>query len=287
MFEHFTRAKVAVSGVTINTVRAGQGPPVLLLHGWPQTLATWHKIAPGLARTFTVVATDLRGYGDSDKPESSATHEPYAKRTMAAEQIAVMRALGFEQFAVVGHDRGGRVAHRMALDHPDRVTKLAVLDIIPTAAVYEHVTAGVAQKYWHWFFLTLPAPIPETILGASAEFFMDKFLATVPPGVFTPEAQADYRRCFPAMIAPGCEDFRAGASIDLAHDRADGGRKVTCPTLALWGTSGNVQGLFDRPLELWRARASIVQGCALPCGHCLAEELPDQTLAELMAFLSA
>ena len=285
MFPGFERARIPAGEVTIHAVHGGQGPAVLLLHGFPQSHVMWHKIAPALAAGFTVVATDLRGYGDSDKPAGGGDHAAYSKRTMARDQVEVMTRLGFSRFAVVGHDRGARVAHRLALDHPDRVSRLAVLDIAPTAAVYAGMNARAAQKYWHWFFLTLPADIPETLVCNSAEYFMTQFFRLEPPGTFTPEAQAEYRRTFAAMIPGACEDFRAGATIDLQHDREDAGQKVTCPVLALWGDKGNVVPFFD-PLALWKERAAQVEGRALPGGHSLPEELPDETLTVLRAFLA-
>ncbi|HEU4366865.1 MAG TPA: alpha/beta hydrolase [Methylomirabilota bacterium] len=285
MFDGFTREAIKTGAVTINTVYGGKGPPILLLHGFPQTHVMWHKVAPALVRHFTVVATDLRGYGDSDKPPGGGDHAAYSKRVMAQDQVDVMARLGFERFAVVGHDRGGRVAHRLALDHPDRVAKLVVVDIAPTLKVYEAMDARLAQGYWHWFFLALPPGIPETIIGKSADYFMTQFFRLAPAGTFTPAAQAEYRRCFPAMLPGGCEDFRAGGSIDLQHDRGDRGRNVTCPVLALWGMTGNVVPFFDA-LEVWRERAARVEGRALPGGHSLAEENPDDTLDALRAFLA-
>jgi len=284
MFDGFKRDSIETGTVRINAVHGGNGPPVLLLHGFPQTHVMWHKIAPELARQFTVVVTDLRGYGDSDKPAGGSDHAAYSKRAMARDQAEVMARLGFERFAVVGHDRGGRVAHRLALDHSDRVTKLAVVDIVPTLKVYEAMDARLAQKYWHWFFLTLPTGIPETIIGNSADYFMTQFFRLAPAGTFAPEAQAEYRRCFPAMLPAGCEDFRAGGSIDLQHDRDDRGRSVACPVLALWGTTGNVASFFD-VAAAWREHATLVTGVALSGGHSLAEENPGATLKELQAFL--
>jgi haloacetate dehalogenase len=286
MFEGFNHAMIKAEDVAINTVYAGQGPPVLLLHGWPQTHVAWHKIAPQLAREFTVVATDGRGYGDSSKPRSDSTHAAYSKRVMAKDQVAVMAQLGFRQFAVVGHDRGGRVAHRMALDHPARITKLAVLDIAPTLTVYESMNAKVAQKYWHWLFLNLPPSVPETMLENSATLFMEGFFALEPPGTFTEEAKAEYRRFFsdPDSLRAGCEDFRASASIDLEQDRADRDRKVECPVLALWASKGNVKGFFD-PLGVWRDFAADLQGREVAGTHSMAEANPADTLAALQRFL--
>jgi haloacetate dehalogenase len=285
MFPEFTRRQINAGDVVINTVYGGHGPPVLLLHGFPQTHVMWHKVAPVLAQHFTVVATDLRGYGDSGKPAGGTDHAAYSKRVMAEDQVEVMTQLGFERFAVVGHDRGGRVAHRLALDHPERVTTLVVVDIVPTLKIYEALDARLAQKYWHWFFLSLPAGIPETILANSADYFMTQFFRLEPEGTFTPEAQAEYRRCFIHMLPGACEDFRAGGSIDLQHDRDDRGRRLACPVQALWGTRGNAVPFFD-VLEVWRERANQVQGRALPAGHSLAEEKPEDLLRELLAFLA-
>lgn len=288
LFPGFTRVPL---DVTINAIRAGQGSPVLLLHGWPQTHVMWHKIAADLATRFTVVAADLRGYGDSSKPRGGGDHATYSKRAMAQDQVALMEKLGFRTFAVVGHDRGARVAHRMALDHPDRIARLAVLDVAPTLAVYETAGHHLTAKYWHWFMLSGPAPLPERMLKAEFDFaiggvFKDPRLAA--PGTFTPDAISEYLRCMrdDAAIHATCEDYRAGASIDLIHDRADLTRKVTCPVLALWGTKGNLEGAFDRrELDVWRARATNVTGQTIPAGHFLVEENPAETLKALLAFL--
>lgn len=288
MFEHFSQRRIAASGTEINLRIGGDGPPLLLLHGYPQTHAMWHKVAPALAARFTVVLPDLRGYGDSGKPSSDAYHAPYAKRAMAADQVAVMTALGFGRFAVVGHDRGARVAHRLALDHPERVEKLAVLDIAPTLAMYERTDMAFATAYYHWFFLIQPADLPERMIGADPDGYLcRKIGAWNPvPDWFAPEALAEYKRCFadPAAIHATCEDYRAAASIDLEHDRADLDRKIACPLLVLWGARGVIERCFD-PLALWRERAADVRGQALPCGHYLAEEAPEETLAALRAFL--
>ena len=281
MFPGFTSAKIQTSGAVINAVSGGQGPPLLLLHGHPQSHFEWHKIAPALAKDFTVVAADLRGYGDSSKPADGVNHAGYSKRAMALDQVEVMRHFGFEKFAVVGHDRGGRVAHRMALDHADRVTKVTVLDIVPTHKIYHNVTKEFATAYYHWFFLIQPAPFPETVVGRSLESFVRQ-------GSSTPEAYAEYLRCFrdPGTVHAACEDYRAAASIDLDHDDADLERKIGCPLLVLWAERGPMHRLFN-VLEAWRERASDVRGKPLPGGHFLPEELPDQTLAELRAFLRA
>jgi haloacetate dehalogenase len=260
---------------------------VLLLHGYPETHVLWHKVAPRLAENYTVVAADLRGYGDSSKPADGENHSGYSKRAMAQDQVEVMRHFGFEKFAVAGHDRGARVAHRMAADHPDRVTKLAVLDVVPTHKLYHNVTREFATAYYHWFFLAQPAPFPETLIGNSVEFFMNRQFRALMPNAVTPEAYAEYLRCFrdPATVHAACEDYRAAASIDLQHDDADLSHKIACPVLALWAERGPMNRLFD-VLATWRERAEHVTGKALPSGHFLPEEVPDQTLAELRTFLA-
>jgi haloacetate dehalogenase len=277
LFPGFKAANVQTSGATINVVTAGSGPPLLLLHGAPQTHAIWHRVAPDLARDFTVVAADLRGYGDSSKPDGGPNHVNYSKRAMALDQVEVMKHFGFDRFAVVGHDRGARVTHRMALDHPGAVTKAALLDIIPTHYLYNHVTREVATAYYHWFFRIQPAPFPETLISNSIEFYM---------GGGRGEPQAEFLRCFrnPATVHAMCEDYRAGASIDLEHDEADLNRKIACQVLVLWGERGNVGRLFD-VMAIWHERASDVRGKGLPGGHNLQQDLPEQTLAELRAFL--
>ncbi|HET7825302.1 MAG TPA: alpha/beta hydrolase [Anaeromyxobacter sp.] len=287
----FTDERVRAGGVSLHVRRGGTGPPLLLLHGYPQTVAMWHRIAAPLARRFTVVLADLRGYGDSDKPATAPDHAPYAKRAMAGDMLALMRGLGFERFRLVGHDRGGRVAHRLALDAPDAVERLAVLDIAPTLDMYEQTTMDFARAYFHWFFLIQPEPLPERLIGAERELFLRTKLRDWSAGrwPFDDAAFAEYLRCFgPETIHASCEDYRAAASIDLEHDRADraAGRRIRCPVLALWGERGRVHALF-RPLEAWRkASTASVEGRALPCGHFLAEEVPDETLAELERFLT-
>ena len=289
MFEGFRSVQVQVNDeVTINAVVGGQGPPLLLLHGYPQTHVIWHKIAPRLAADFTVVASDLRGYGDSSKPEGETDHANYSKRGMARDQVELMCQLGAEQFFVAGHDRGARVAHRLALDHPARVLKLAVLDISPTRKMYANTTREFAQAYYHWFFLIQPKPLPEKLIGNNAPFYLLKKIGSGSAGLapFTPEALDEYLRCFtPATIHASCEDYRAAASIDLEHDREDAqvGRKIACPLLALWGKHGVVERYFS-PVQDWAEIAVDVRGRALDGGHYLAEELPDVTAAELEAF---
>ena len=288
MFEGFERRQIKTAGATINVLQGGKGPPVLLLHGYPQTHVMWHKIAPRLANDFSLVLPDLRGYGDSSKPPDGEDHFGYSKRATAQDQVEVMEQLGFKHFAVVGHDRGGRVAHRMALDHPERVSKLAVLDIAPTHKLYHNVSKAFATAYYHWFFLIQPAPMPETLIGNSAEFYLNSLLGIgrLKPHAITPEAFSEYLRCFrdPATIHATCEDYRAAASIDLVHDDADMDRRVTCPVLALWGEKGVMHRMYD-VVAVWRERATNVSGKALPCGHFLAEEAPEETLTELRSFL--
>ncbi len=288
MLDGFEQTRIATTGAEINLRRAGQGPPLLLLHGYPQTLVMWHRIAPALAKRFTVVLADLRGYGDSAKPPGGNHHEAYSKRAMARDQAEVMTALGFEEFAVVGHDRGARVGHRLALDHGSRVTKLAVLDIAPTLAMYEATDMAFATAYYHWFFLIQPYDLPERLIGADPDYYLDKKIGkwSQSEGCFEASAVAEYKRCFrdPATIHATCEDYRAAAGIDLEHDRADLDRKLACPLLVLWGAKGVIERNYP-VLDIWRERAGNVTGKALPCGHFLAEEAPKETLAELLRFL--
>lgn len=288
MFEGFSQQGIAVEGISINTLIGGSGPPVLLLHGFPQTHVIWHKIAPDLARRFTVVATDLRGYGDSAKPPSDDAHRTYSKRQTALDQVGVMAKLGFDRFAVVGHDRGGRVGHRLVLDHPERVNKLAVLDIVPTRKIFHSVDQEIATGYYHWFFLIQGDGLPERLLGLDPEYFVRAKLKqwSKAGAVFGDEAIAEYIRCFtdPAAIHGACEDYRAAASIDLEHDEADLESKLSCPLLVLWGEAGLMERHFD-VLATWRERAADVRGQRLPCGHYLPEEAPRETLAALLEFL--
>ena len=289
MFEGFERERVETLGAEIELVRGGDGPPILLLHGYPQTHAMWHLVAPILAEDFTVVAADLRGYGDSSKPFGDEDHSTYSKRTMATDQASVMDSLGFGAFAVVGHDRGGRVGHRMALDFPDRVTKLAVLDIVPTHHVYRTVGKDLATAYYHWFFFIQPYDLPETLIGSDPTYYLRKKLGGwgTKLETFAPEALAEYERCFDAdTIHASCEDYRAAASIDLVHDGADldEGHKVECPLLALWGGGGVVERIYDVE-SVWREYANDVRGKPLDTGHFLAEERPEETTQELKSFL--
>jgi haloacetate dehalogenase len=277
------------TGVTIHGARSGAGPAVLLLHGHPHSSATWHAVAPGLvAAGYSVVATDLRGYGDSTRVAGGANHENYSKRAMARDQVHVMRALGHSVFAVIGHDRGGRVAHRMALDHASAVSRLAVLDIAPTATMYARTDRAFATRYFWWFFLIQPAPLPERMIGADPEFFLRHHLAgqSSTPGVPDERLIAEYLRCYliPGTVHAICEDYRAAASIDLEHDAADADHRLPMPLLALWGARGVVGTTYD-VLATWREKADRVEGRALDCGHALQEEAPAATLAALTAFL--
>ena len=290
MFPGFRTERIQTSGAAIHTLVGGSGPPLLLLHGYPQTHVEWHKIASRLAQQFTVVMTDLRGYGDSSKPPDGENHANYSKRAMALDQVEVMHALGFDRFAVVGHDRGARVAWRLSVEHAERITRAVLLDIIPTLDVFDNVDQQVATATYHWFFLIQPAPLPETLLAGNAEFFLRSRFARFSPAntSFTPEAFAEYLRCFnnPATIHATCEDYRAGATVDIEHSNADGDKKVTCPLLVLWGERGTVGRLYD-VMSIWRQHAVNVTGTALPSGHFLPEEVPDETLGAVLPFLQA
>ncbi len=285
MFEGFESSTINTGEADIRVWRSGSGPPLLLLHGHPQTHVMWHLIAPLLARQFSVVAPDLRGYGDSSKPPTTPDHAPYSKRAMAGDQIRVMRQLGFERFFVAGHDRGGRVAYRMALDHPERVAKLAVLDIIPTGEAFRRADMEFGLRYYHWFFLAQPYDLPERLIGADPSNFYLRGRREV----FAPEALEEYLRCArnPETIHAMCEDYRAGATIDFALDEADRGkRRIDCPLLVLWGRKGPLDKWYD-VLGIWRDWAGNVRGRALDCGHYLAEEAPEETAAELAAFFTS
>ena len=287
MFEGFTLTQIDGAGARINLRHGGSGPPLLLLHGNPLTHAMWHKIAPRLARHYTVVAADLRGYGDSEKPEGGARHENYSFRAMANDQVAVMKRLGFERFYVAGHDRGGRAAHRMAIDHPEKVLKVAFLDIVPTHHVLNNIKKAWAIDSYHWFFMAQPFDYPEKMLEAyGLERYIRKKLDKkgVGMGGFAPEALAEYIRCCtPENIHAVCEDYRAAASIDLEHDEADLHVKIPMPMLVLWGERSHVQRSF-KPIEAWKERAGDVRGTMLACGHYPAEQVPDETFTALREF---
>jgi len=289
MFDGFTQFQTQVGDVVLRGVAGGSGPAVLLLHGYPQTHVMWHKVAPVLARRFTVVAADLRGYGKSSKPPSVADHSTYSKRSMANDMVSLMDRLGHGRFCVAGHDRGGRVAHRLAADHGDRVERLAVLDIAPTREMYANTSDGFARAYWHWYFLIQPAPFPERMILADTDAYWRKKCGSGSAGMapFTQAALDDYLSCFgdPETVRASCEDYRAAATIDIDHDNADDGRKLECPLLALWGTNGVIEQHFDC-LALWRRRAKDVRGQAIPGGHYLAEECPDMVADHLISFMS-
>jgi haloacetate dehalogenase len=293
-FDGFEARHHEVNGVRVFARTGGRrnGPPLLLLHGFPQTHAIWHRMAKQLAPHFQLVMPDLRGYGDSSKPPGDADHANYSKRAMAQDLATLMSRLGHERFALVGHDRGGRVAHRLALDHAPRVSALCVLDIAPTLDMYDATDMAFASAYYHWFHLIQPTPLPERMIGGDPRFYLNWSLGgwgASGTGHIEPAAMSEYERCFcqPEAIHAACEDYRAAAGIDLAHDRASraAGQKIACDTLVLWGARGVVQRLF-KPLELWQAQcAGRATGAALPCGHFLPEELPDQTAAALLAHL--
>jgi haloacetate dehalogenase len=293
MFENFTRREIQTTGARIVTVYGGNGPPLLLMHGNPFTHASWHKFAPRLAQDFTVVCTDLRGYGDSEKPPGGADHSGYSFRAMAQDQVEVMAALGFTRFMAAGHDRGARVLHRMTLDHPEKVAKAAILDIVPQHYLFNHVTQKWATGSYHWFFMIQPFDLPERLMGADPDYFISRKLAKTEQGLsfFGKEALADYMRCFrnPATIHAMCEDYRATAGVDLAMDTADfaAGRRIETPLLVLWGATGAV-GRLQKPAEVWKDYAADIRGAeALPCGHYLSEEAPEETYRALYDFFAA
>jgi haloacetate dehalogenase len=286
-FETFDLA--VEGGVEIHGAHAGEGPPVLLLHGHPQSHATWHQVAPRLVEAgYRVVATDLRGYGDSSRPAGGENHCNYSKRSMAGDALSVMQSLGHERFSVIGHDRGGRVAHRMALDHPAKLQRIAVLDIAPTATMYARTDMAFATRYFWWFFLIQPEPLPERLIEADLEFFLRHHLAAQSrtPGVPDERLIREYLRCYTqaGTVHAICEDYRAAATIDLEHDAADAARKIQVPLLALWGAKGVVGALYD-VLGTWREKAVDVRGKALPCGHALQEEAPEETAEAILEFL--
>lgn len=294
MFSGFQKAQCHVNGIDIAYRIGGSGPGLLLLHGHPQTHIIWRKVAPILAERFTVVTADLRGYGDSGKPPADPQHLTYAKRTLAQDNIELMQTLGFDTFDLLAHDRGARVAHRLAMDHPAAVRRMILLDIAPTLAMYNQTDEAFARAYWHWFFLIRPAPLPETLIDADPDLYLRSVMGTRSAGLapFMDGAFEEYLRCLklPGTARGICEDYRASATIDLEHDRADraadraANRMLTMPTLALWGANGIVGKCFD-PLAEWKKVATDVQGKALPGGHYLPEEVPEALLDEVTAFL--
>jgi haloacetate dehalogenase len=292
MFPGFDERRVPGEGVGLRARVGGAGPPLLLMHGHPQTSAMWHRVAPELARDFTVVAIDLRGYGASDKPAGGGDHAAYSKRAMALDAVGAMRTLGFGRFRVLAHDRGARVAHRLALDHPERVERMVLLDVAPTLAMYERTSMAFATAYFHWFFHIQPEPLPERLIGADPRFYLRALMGGRHAGLapFAPEAMDEYLRAIddPATVRAICEDYRASATIDLDHDRADrdADRRVACPLLVLWGRHGTIERCFE-PLAEWRRVAGDVGGQALDCGHYVAEEAPADLLAAALPFLRA
>jgi haloacetate dehalogenase len=288
-FPGFERRRITTSGAEINLVTGGNGPPLLLLHGYPQTHLMWRKVAPLLAVEFTLVIPDLRGYGDSAKPPVGPDNENYSKRALALDQTETMAALGFERFAVAGHDRGARVAHRLARDHGERIERLALLDIVPTLYRFETIDQKAATSSWHWFFLIQSRGFPERLIGSEAEFFLRHQLSALlrEPAKLEPEAFAEYLRCFknPETIRATCDEYRAGASIDLEHDRADRGRKLTMPLLMLWGRRSSQGSGYD-VLGVWRDHAEVVRGHAIDSGHFIPEEAPNDAYRALRDFFA-
>mgnify|MGYP000143135803 CR=1 FL=1 len=293
-FPEFEQKRVILSSedgrIEIACQIGGSGPPLLLLHGFPQTKAIWHKVAPSLAKYFTVVASDLRGYGESSKPHGKNDHSTYSKRAMAADQQALMKSLGYDQFFLLGHDRGGRVSHRLAADFPDSVLRLMVLDISPTLGMYEQTSMEFAKGYWHWFFLIQPEPIPETLIGANPEFWLKNHMGRhAGTGIFSPDRWNEYLAgaSNPLSMHAMCEDYRAAATIDLVHDRSDreANKRIEMPLMVLWGEHGLVNKCF-KPLEDWQKVAKNVSGKTVPCGHYIPEEMPELVIDEARSFFA-
>ena len=288
LFPNFRQMRMRTRGATINLVCGGKGPPLLLLHGYPETHAMWHKLAPQLAREYTVVCPDLRGYGDSSKPKGLPDHSNYSKRAMAADMVEVMEKLGFTRFHLAGHDRGARVAHRLARDHGGRVKTLTVIDISPTLKMYQSTDMAFARAYYHWFFLIQKPPLPEKLLAGQVPAYILGRIGRGKGGLkhFDKRATAEYVRAFrdPRTIHATCEDYRASAGIDLEHDRRDRRRKLNMPVLVLWGKRGVIHAMFE-PLDDWREVAKNVTGRAIDCGHFLPEEAPAETLRQIRRFL--
>jgi haloacetate dehalogenase len=292
MFEGFAEYELETDRGVIFALVGGSGPPLLLLHGYPQTHRMWHAAAPRLAERFTVVAADLAGYGASLRPASAPDHAPHSKRVLAADQVQAMAALGHERFAVAGHDRGGRVAYRMALDHPDRVSAAAVLDVVPTGEVWARADARLALVYWHWAFLAQPAPLPERLIAGDPDAFFDLHVRALglggEAGRYPADLMAAYRRLLddPSIVEAICEDYRAGAGIDREHDDADlGTRRIRCPLLALWSARGALPRLYEDVLEVWRPWAADVTGRGLDTSHFLVEDRPEEIADALTTFL--
>lgn len=289
-FPGFTRHRIDTAGASINLVTGGSGPPLLLLHGYPQTHVMWRKVAPRLAADFTVVVPDLRGYGDSSKPPAGTDFAAYSKRALAQDQVEVMKALGHDRFAVAGHDRGARVTHRLVRDHPDKITRAALLDIVPTLYRFETIDQKAATGSFHWFFLIQGRGLPERLIGSESEFYLRHMFGTLlrDQGAIEPAAFAEYLRCFqaPETIRATCDEYRAGASIDLVHDRADLAQKVKLPLLILWGQHSGQGSGYDL-LKVWRDHAENVRGHGIDSGHFIPEEKPDEVCAALREFFAA
>ncbi|HAO32924.1 MAG TPA: alpha/beta hydrolase [Candidatus Competibacter sp.] len=287
--QQFAKLKTLTKNAVVFMEHGGSGPPLLFLHGYPQSHTMWHQVAPHFVGEYRVICPDLRGYGDSSKPKSSSDHETYSKRAMAQDMVEVMEYFGYREFSVVGHDRGARVAHRLALDYPERVKQVCLMDIVPTYHMFKHADQVFATGYYHWFFLIQPDGLPEKLIGADPAYYLTEKLKrwSAPDARFAPEAVADYIRCFsnPDTIRASCDDYRAAASIDLAHDGASLGQKIRCPLLVLWGAQGFIQRTYD-VLEVWRGYAERVEGQALDCGHFLPEEKPGEVTAALRAFFA-
>ena len=286
MFKNFKQDIIEVNGVNINYKIGGKGEPLLLLHGYPQSHVLWRKIAPLFAENYTVICSDLRGYGDSDKPQSDKTHLAYSKKTMGLDQNELMKKLGFNEYFLVGHDRGGRVAHRMAIDFKENIKKVSVLDIVPTSHVFKNTNAILAKRYYHWFFLIQSYPHPETMIGNDPEYFIRSKLQMWGANneYLTEEIIQEYLRCFTVdTIHASCEDYRAGASIDLVHHEEDFDKKISCPLQVLWGSKATLEELYD-PIKVWKEWALNVEGQSIDCGHFLPEESPIETYNAIINF---
>ena len=286
MFEQFKQDKINVNGININYKIGGKGEPLLLLHGYPQSHILWRKIAPLFAENYTVICSDLRGYGDSDKPESDKSHLAYSKKYMGLDQNELMKKLGFNEYFLVGHDRGGRVAHSMAIHYKENIKKISVLDIVPTSHVFKNTNALLARRYYHWFFLIQSFPHPETMIGNDPEYYIRSKLKMwgANDEYLTEDVLQEYLRCFtPETIHASCEDYRAGASIDLKHHEEDFHKKISCPLQVLWGTKATVEELYD-PVKVWKEWAINVEGQSIDCGHFLPEESPIETYDAIIKF---
>jgi haloacetate dehalogenase len=286
MFKNFKQDVIEVNGVNINYKIGGKGEPLLLLHGYPQSHVLWRKIAPLFAENYTVICSDLRGYGDSDKPQSDKKHLTYSKKTMGLDQNELMKKLGFKEYFLVGHDRGGRVAHRMAIDFKENIKKISVLDIVPTSHVFKNTNAILAKRYYHWFFLIQSYPLPETMIGNDPEYYIRSKLQMWGANneYLTEEIIQEYLRCFTTeTIQASCEDYRAGASIDLVHHEEDFDKKISCPLQVLWGSKATLEELYD-PIKVWKEWALNVEGQSIDCGHFLPEESPVETYNAIINF---